>query len=95
MANLRETIRNDKFPTKFQGFPSGKNYIIPMACGFPRVGNILRSDLHASVAGKPVKLVVSPDGNLRKPRGNYMFPIRDVRETTGKSQVSLRKHNGN
>ena len=23
-----------------------------MACGFPRVGNILRSDLHASVAGK-------------------------------------------
>ena len=24
MANLRETIRNYKFPTKFQGFPSGK-----------------------------------------------------------------------
>ena len=88
MANLiRETIRNDKFPTKFQGFPSGKLHY-SNGMWFPPSGK------------HPTLRFTRFRG--RETRENSGFPgwkfeetLGDVRETTGKSQVSRRKHNGN
>ena len=80
MANLRETIRNDKFPTKFQGFPSEKLHY-SNGMWFPPSGK------------HPTLRFTRFRG--RETRENSGFPGWKFEETPWKLHVSSKRRKGN